>query len=381
MAAARSFRTSTRARARDASSEAAPMTIMNWRLEPGRALILSDTLVTDGKTGAPGYVGPKVLVLPHLLAILSAKGLYRPAVDLWSELMGPAGGGANIAGVVALAPALLQRSHLMARAAAGEAECTVLLFGWCWERRRVVGYAFPQESGFRPVQLADTEALIPPPATPLPGSADWGATIYAQQAADRLLEPSERDNIGGYLLAHHVVARPAGGAQILVEQLGPLPMSAGDWAALPAPDPILEPEPCASPEWARCEAWLVEALAYGDGAQTVADLRDGYASGRYVLFPGRKSAALVEVVDIAGANHLHFYLAGGELPEIRDELRPQLESFGQRLGCVSIFCNGRPGWARAFRAAGYRREDHEPSGRWVVVKALATSAAARFAAA
>ncbi|MES2343649.1 MAG: hypothetical protein V4597_18425 [Pseudomonadota bacterium] len=347
------------------------MTIMNWRLEPGRAMILSDSLVTDGATGAPAYIAPKVLVLAHLLTLISAKGAMKPAQDLWVRHMSgePA---RTIEDLAQVAPGILQTAYAQVRDRLGEDECTVFAFGWSWAQCRVVGYAFGWENGFTAQPLADGEALIPPPASPLPGSADWAATVFAQQSADRGLSPGDRDNIGGILTAHHIVADPDRGAKVLIEHLGPLPHYAEDVAALP-----VHPAPPARrfgdrSEWIRCEDWLAAALETDSGERTMKELSRGYRSGRYTLFAGQRSALLAEVMGIDDAAHAHLYLAGGELAEIRDVLRPRFESWGQRRGCISALITGRKGWARAFRTAGYELVRPIDVGRnwWLIAKAI-----------
>lgn len=125
-------------------------------------------------------------------------------------------------------------------------------------------------------------------------------------------------------------------------------------------------------DWARCESWLADALATDNGARSLDDLRAGYQEGRYTLFAGERGACLVELVEIEGRAHVHFYLAGGDLAEIRDVLRPLLEAFGQRLGCATVLITGRKGWARAFAGCGYRlvREINAARNWWLVGKEL-----------
>jgi hypothetical protein len=358
------------------------MTIMNWSLSPERAVILSDSLVTDGATGAPAFIGPKVLVLPHLLAMIGAKGAMRPAHELWAwQMLGAPVH--NIEGLADAAPGLLQEAFARVRGDLPEDECAVFVFGWSWARSRVVGYGFAWENGFAAQPLSDGEVLIPPPASPLPGSGDWAATILAQQAADRALAPEDRDNIGGPLTAHHVVADPERGAKLLIEHLGPLPHYAADLATLPALPALRGRMFGDSVEWSRCRGWLAAALATDSGNRSMSDLAEGYRSGRYTLFPGARSAMLAEVVTAEGEAHAHLYLAGGELDEIREVLRPRFEAWGQRLGCVTAIITGRKGWARAFAPNGYRLVEEINAARnwWLIAKPLATVDAGRFRAA
>lgn len=347
------------------------MTICNWRLRPDRATIINDSLATDGEADAPAFIAPKVLVCAHLLGMIGSKGAMKPASDLWVATMTgklPL----DLAGVVAAAPGLLQASYAEARPFLSEDECTVFVFAWCPRAGRVRGWAFAWENGFAGHELAYTEAMMPGATPDLPGSADWGATILRQQSVDRALAPADRDNIGGFLTAHHIIAHPQRGAQILIENLGPLPHFAEDVASLPPPSWTPSQRTMGFAEWERCASWLAAALARDDGRRSMADLRAGYAAGRYTLFPGKRSAALVEIITSDGVPHLHFYLAGGKLEEIRDELRPRLEEFGRRHGCSTVFITGRRGWERAF--SDYRRVSVIDRARnwWLLGKELRT---------
>lgn len=344
------------------------MTILNWTLAHDRATIVSDTLVTDGATGRPWFLAPKVLVLAGQAALLAAKGSLAPVHALWVRLM-TGGFAADVDQLAAQTPGLLQEAYQAERGKLGEDECLVLLFGWSPARQRVVGWAFPFHNGFAAVELADGETMIPQRAE-LPGSADWTATINAQCSLEREIPAEDRDHCGGWLTSHTVVFD--GSAKILVENHGPLPHFVDDLAALPAGPAWPSLAPADEAVWNRCEAWLAAALATDNGARSLADLRAGYLAGRYALFPGERSAALVELVRDQAAWLLHFYLAGGDLTEIRDVLRPRLEEYGQRLGCRSVFITGRKGWTKAFAGCGYQlvREIDAARNWWLVAKPL-----------
>lgn len=350
---------------------------MNWQLQPDRAVIVSDTLITNGATGKPWFLAPKVLVLSHLSAIVAAKGAVAPVHALWVRLM-TGGFAADVDELAVLAPGLLQEAYAAERGKLEEDECLVFLFGWSPARRRVVGWAFPFHNGFTAVELADGETMIPQRAQ-LPGSADWPATINLQHALELEIPEGDRDHCGGFLTSHAVVFD--GSPKIVVENHGPLPSFAEQMAALPPPPPWPTRSQPDLVEWGRCEPWLAAALATDNGARTLADLREGCGAGRYALFPGEKSAVLVELVRDAWALQLHFYLAGGDLVEIRDVLRPQLEEYGQRLGCGAVFITGRKGWARAFGDCGYQLVREINAGRnwWLVGKELNPSGAPAMA--
>ena len=100
---------------------------------------------------------------------------------------------------------------------------------------------------------------------------------------------------------------------------------------------------------------LAAALEHAPGTHTLADLRDGVASGAFALWPGRDSAILTQIHVYPRRKVLCIYLAGGHLDELRGML-PHVLTWARGLGCSSAFIAGRPGWARTFlRNEGWRQ--------------------------
>ena len=105
------------------------------------------------------------------------------------------------------------------------------------------------------------------------------------------------------------------------------------------------------PEWVlefdRCAPWLEAALQYSGGTHTLDDVADGVARGLFQLWPGKTSAVITEVITYPRMRVLHYFLAGGKLPEL-SKMRPDIEAWGKTVGCNRVTLSGRKGWLKSF---------------------------------
>lgn len=108
-----------------------------------------------------------------------------------------------------------------------------------------------------------------------------------------------------------------------------------------------------STEWARCSAWIEDALAYCGGTHDIEDVREAIERGEAQFWPGERSAIVTQVDTFPRLRALSFWLAGGDLTEITERMRPVIEAWGRELGCTRFTVPGRPGWARVLKAHGY----------------------------
>ena len=104
-------------------------------------------------------------------------------------------------------------------------------------------------------------------------------------------------------------------------------------------------------EWARCAPWLEAALAEADGSHSLEDVKAAVLAGEADFWPGKRAAMVTEIITFPRRRVLNFWLAGGDLAELRDELRPRVEELARKHGCQAAHVAGRQGWARAL---GYR---------------------------
>ena len=110
----------------------------------------------------------------------------------------------------------------------------------------------------------------------------------------------------------------------------------------------------------RCRQWIVDALEYSAGTHTFDDIAAGVMNNRYQLWPGNSSAVVTEVIVYPQLKNLHYFLAGGNLDELK-QMRPQIESWGKSVGCTRVTLAGRKGWERTF----LKDEGYEP--QWFIL--------------
>lgn len=105
-------------------------------------------------------------------------------------------------------------------------------------------------------------------------------------------------------------------------------------------------------EWGRCAPWLQAALDRLPAAtHSLDDVKDLVICGKARFWAGRSAAMVTELNEYPRLTTFNFWLAGGDLAELRDELRPQAEDHYRALGATWGTVVGRLGWARAL---GYR---------------------------
>lgn len=108
-------------------------------------------------------------------------------------------------------------------------------------------------------------------------------------------------------------------------------------------------------EWDRCAPWIEAALVHANGTHTLGDVKASVIRRDARFWAGRNAAMVTEVNDYPQFKALNFWLAGGDLAELRDEMRPAAEAWAKTLGCRYAAVIGRLGWARAL---GYRPIHH-----------------------
>lgn len=105
--------------------------------------------------------------------------------------------------------------------------------------------------------------------------------------------------------------------------------------------------PSVAAEWDRCRHWLIPALREHTEEQLLEEL----ASGRAQIWGARDGAIVTQLVQ-AEEPLVMIWLGGGEMRALMD-LQPGLEAWGRAQGAKALWINGRKGWARALRRAGF----------------------------
>jgi hypothetical protein len=105
---------------------------------------------------------------------------------------------------------------------------------------------------------------------------------------------------------------------------------------------------------------VAAALEYSGGTHKIEDIAEGISRGQFQLWAGRDSAVVTEIIVYPQLKDLHYFLAGGDLDELR-MMRPIIESWGKEIGCSRVSLAGRKGWERTF----LKDEGYEP--RWFIL--------------
>lgn len=106
-------------------------------------------------------------------------------------------------------------------------------------------------------------------------------------------------------------------------------------------------------EWARCRPWLEAALEYDGGFHGLADVRAAVEAGEAHFWPGVRSAVVTQFWDFPRLKAIHYWLAGGELDEIVEQMQPTINAWGRAHGCEKSIICGRLGWKKPLAACGY----------------------------
>ena len=105
---------------------------------------------------------------------------------------------------------------------------------------------------------------------------------------------------------------------------------------------------------------VAAALEYSGGTHKIEDIAEGIKRGQFQLWPGKYSAVVTEIIVYPQLKDLHYFLAGGDLDELR-LMRPLIEQWGKSIGCSRVSLAGRKGWERTF----LKDEGYEP--KWFIL--------------
>ena len=106
-------------------------------------------------------------------------------------------------------------------------------------------------------------------------------------------------------------------------------------------------------EWRRAAPLLDRALAHAGRSHGLNDVRAMIAAGEARLWLGEHAALVALIEDDPRERRLLIWLAGGDLAELMQRLRPEAEAWGRTEGCRRAVIIGRAGWERALAPEGY----------------------------
>lgn len=99
---------------------------------------------------------------------------------------------------------------------------------------------------------------------------------------------------------------------------------------------------------------IAAALRHAGGSHDVHDVLAMVEAGRLQLWEGAQSLIVTEIVDYPRLRELQFFLAAGNMDEIKT-LYPIVLQWGREQQCHRAVFVGRRGWERSFltREAGW----------------------------
>lgn len=106
-------------------------------------------------------------------------------------------------------------------------------------------------------------------------------------------------------------------------------------------------------DWERCKPWLEAALQHDGGHYDIEDVLSEIVSGNAHFWPGKQSAGVTQFWFFPKVKALNYWLAGGDLKELVDDMLPCVEAWAAANGCGKIIISGRRGWAKVLKPLGY----------------------------
>lgn len=99
-------------------------------------------------------------------------------------------------------------------------------------------------------------------------------------------------------------------------------------------------------QFERCRGWIEAALKHAGDFYTYEDVVAEILKGEATLWPGEKSAIVTQVWEFPRARAINFWLAGGDLDELRS-MHDRISAAAKQGGFTHSIIAGRAGWSRA----------------------------------
>ena len=107
-------------------------------------------------------------------------------------------------------------------------------------------------------------------------------------------------------------------------------------------------------EWDRCKPWLEKAMKYQD-TYTIDDIKDKIRNGIALLWPGKKSAMVTEIIPFPQMLSMNILVFAGNFKEF-EEMFKHIETYAKKAGIKRLYGGGRKGWIRKAKHLGIKQE-------------------------
>ena len=107
-------------------------------------------------------------------------------------------------------------------------------------------------------------------------------------------------------------------------------------------------------EWDRCKPWLEKAMKYQD-TYTIDDIKDKIRNGIALLWPGKKSAMVTEIIPFPQMLSMNILVFAGNFKEF-EEMFKHIETYAREAGIKRLYGGGRKGWIKKAKHLGIKQE-------------------------
>ena len=90
---------------------------------------------------------------------------------------------------------------------------------------------------------------------------------------------------------------------------------------------------------------IQDALDHCGNTHTVDDVLQMVEDGKAQLYVGNRCAVVTQIMDLPAAKQLHYWLAGGDLGELR-KIEKRVSENAKKNGCTQASIIGRRGWGK-----------------------------------
>lgn len=107
-------------------------------------------------------------------------------------------------------------------------------------------------------------------------------------------------------------------------------------------------------DWLKAKPYIIKALEHDD-LYDIIDVECKIEDGTFLLWTGKQSAMVIEVLEFSQKKICNLLFCGGDLEELID-ITDKIEIFCKEIGVSKLFGGGRKGWLRKLKNLGWKSE-------------------------